>query len=100
MNQHYNRDFRENVNISSSLIENYPSSSATFNYGSIKSTVKEIFQERPEFLNSLKEFSESRARVNEAEIVKNIITTPTNAGIIQKPISFIFSFFTIGYHFY
>lgn len=39
---------------------------------------------------------------NEAEIEKNIITTPTNAGIIQKPISFIFSFFTftIVYHLY
>ena len=37
---------------------------------------------------------------NEAEIEKNIITTPTNAGSIQKPISFIFSFFTftIVYH--
>ena len=37
---------------------------------------------------------------NEAEIEKNIITTPTNAGIIQKPISFIFSFFifTIVHH--
>ena len=39
---------------------------------------------------------------NEAEIEKNIITTPTNAGIMQKPISFIFSFFTftIIFHLY
>jgi len=37
---------------------------------------------------------------NEAKIEKNIIKTPTNAGSIQKPISFIFSFFifTIVYH--
>jgi hypothetical protein len=31
---------------------------------------------------------------NEAKIEKNIIKTPTYAGSIQKPISFIFSFFT------
>jgi len=37
---------------------------------------------------------------NEAKIEKNIIKTPTNAGNIQKPISFIFSFFTIVYHLY
>ena len=39
---------------------------------------------------------------NEAKIEKNIIKTPTNAGSIQKPISFIFSFFisTIVHHLY
>lgn len=72
MNQHYTKDFEEDVYISNSLIESYPSSSATFDYGSIKSTVKEIFLERPEVLNSLKEFSERRARVTENEIVREL----------------------------
>jgi hypothetical protein len=40
-------------------------------------------------------FNSPESSENEAVIEKNIIIIPTNAGIIQKNISFIFFFFTI-----
>jgi hypothetical protein len=35
-----------------------------------------------------------------AEIENNMTRTPTNAGVIQKPRSFIFFFFAIVHHLY
>jgi len=64
----------EQINLADSISNYYPSSSATFDSGSIKSTVERIFSVKPELLDYFQKYDEEKQRkkISEEQIISDL----------------------------